>query len=331
MTASVRKVSIVCPAYEEEEVLPSFHAGLAAVLRPLEHEYRFEIIFVDDGSQDRTLEVLRGLAAADPRVRYLSLSRNFGHQAATTAGLEHATGDAVITLDSDLQHPPALIPLLLAKWRAGFDVVLTVREPQARQGLVKRFTSWAFHQLLQRLSDKEVRVPASDYRLLSRQALDGLLRLHETHRFLRGLVNWLGYPTATVSFRVADRGGGVSKFTLRRLSAYALDALLSSSKVPLRLSLLLGLVFFLAGLGQGAFTLIAALLGRGPWDGGWGVVLTAVLLVGGCTLCCLGLVGEYVGRVYDQVKARPLYLLKETSAAPKAEAYRAGPPGASAA
>jgi dolichol-phosphate mannosyltransferase len=308
MAASVRKLSVICPAYEEEEVLPLFHAELAAVLDALPPEYESEVIYVDDGSGDGTLAVLRRLAATDRRVRYLSLSRNFGHQAAITAGLEYATGDAVITLDSDLQHPPALIPTLLAKWREGHDVVMTLREEDPDVGPVKRVTSRAFFEVMRWLSETEMRIAASDYRLMSRRAVDGLLRFPETHRFLRGMVHWLGFPTATVRFQVASRGAGQSKFTFRRLFTFAIDALLSFSKVPLRLSFLLGMVFLTVGGVYGTYESVRALFGSGI---GWELVLAAVLLTGGCVLASLGLVGEYIGRVYEQVKGRPLYLLKE--------------------
>src|SRR4051794_3769659 len=250
MTAT-RRLSIVCPAYEEEEVLPRFHAELCGVVAGLEREYEVEIVYVDDGSRDRTLLYLRSLAASDPRVRYLSLSRNFGHQAALTAGLEHATGEVVVSLDSDLQHPPELIPVLLERWKDGYDVVLTLREDDPRLGRVKRLTSRGFYRLMRYVSDTEVRMAASDFRLLTRRAVDALLKLHETHRFLRGMVNWLGFPTATVPFRPATRGGGVSKYTLRRMANFAVDALLSFSKVPLRL----------AGFAGCCFVVLSAILG----------------------------------------------------------------------
>ena len=308
---TVYKLCVLCPAYEEEAVLPRFHAELAAVLDGLRPDYEAEVLYVDDGSRDGTLDVLRRLAAADARVRYLSLSRNFGHQAAITAGLEHAGGDAVITLDSDLQHPPALIPTLLDRWRDGHDVVMTLREEDPDVGPLKRLTSWAFFELMRRLSETEMRIAASDYRLLSRRAVDALVRFPETHRFLRGMVHWLGFPTATVRFEVASRGAGVSKFTFRRLAAFAADALLSFSKVPLRLSLFLGLVFVVLGFGYGGFALLRALLGAGADGLLLHLLLTTVLVASGCVLGSLGLVGEYVGRVYEQVKGRPLYLLKE--------------------
>jgi dolichol-phosphate mannosyltransferase len=311
MTA-IRKLSIVCPAYEEEEVLPRFHAELCGVLAGLGREYEVEIVYVDDGSRDGTLAYLRNLAASDGRVRYLSLSRNFGHQAALTAGLEHATGDLVISLDSDLQHPPELIPALLAKWKEGYDIVLTLREDDPRLSSFKRLTSRGFYQFMRYVSDTEVRMSASDFRLMTRKAVDALLKLGETHRFLRGMVNWLGFPTATVAFQPAARGGGVSKYTLRRMANFAADALLSFSKVPLRLAGFAGLSFVALGALCGV---VAALQTVFTAAGAVGdlTVLTAVFVVGGCTLCSLGVVGEYVGRIYDQVKGRPLYVLKESS------------------
>jgi dolichol-phosphate mannosyltransferase len=323
MSASVRKLSVICPAYQEEAVLPLFHAELGSVLDALPSGYEAEVIYVDDGSSDGTLEVLRRLAASDRRVHYLSLSRNFGHQAAITAGLEHCSGDAIITLDSDLQHPPSLIPTLLAKWREGHDIVMTLREEDPDVGPVKRVTSRAFFEVMRWLSETEMRIAASDYRLMSRRAVDSLLRFPETHRFLRGMVHWLGYPTATVRFQVGSRGAGQTRFTFRRLFAFAIDALLSFSKVPLRLSFVLGMVFLLAGTAYGGYALLRALFA----GVGWELVLAATLVTGGCVLASLGVVGEYVGRVYEQVKGRPLYLLKEEWPARAARANALGEPG----
>lgn len=312
MTSPVYKLSIVCPAFEEEEVLPRFHAELCAALAPLEADYDIEILYIDDGSRDGTLDYLRHLAATDQRIRYLSFSRNFGQQAALTAGMEHARGDAVITLDSDLQHPPNLIPVLLEQWRNGHDVVLTYREDDPRLSYFKRFSSRVFNHTMRWLSDTPVSSAASDYRLLSRKAVDGLLRLREKHRFLRGMVNWLGYPTTTVAFHPASRGAGATKYTLRRMLALAVDAMLSFSKLPLRLPLVLGMALVLLGMGYGALVLGLTLFSGGG-VGGYQAVLIALFLIGGGILCSLGIVGEYVGRIYEQVKVRPLYLLKEAS------------------
>jgi polyisoprenyl-phosphate glycosyltransferase len=334
MSAGVQKLSVVCPAYEEEEVLPRFHAELTAVLDTLTDEYDVEVIYVDDGSTDGTLRVLRQLAASDRRVHCLSLSRNFGHQAAITAGLERASGDAIVMLDSDLQHPPAVIRTLLAKWREGNDVVMTLREPDPDIGPVKRFTSWVFFQVMSRVSETEMRTAASDYRLMSRRALDSLLKFRETHRFLRGMVHWLGYPKATVRFQVARRGAGQSKFTYRRLFLFAADALLSFSKLPLRLSAIVGVLYFLAGAGYGGYLAVLTIFGGRV--AGWGIVLAALLVAAGCVLTSLGIVGEYVGRIYEQVKGRPLYLLKEewpqrAASSEALDSTRERPPGRAAA
>jgi dolichol-phosphate mannosyltransferase len=313
MTSPRPKLSVVCPAYEEEEVLPLFHAELRAALDRIDDNYEIEIIYIDDGSRDRTLEVMRGLANGDPRVRYLSLSRNFGQQAALTAGLEHARGDVIVSLDSDMQHPPALIPKLLAQWRAGYDVVLTLRMDDPRLGWFKRFSSHAFYKVMACLSDTEVRAAASDYRLMSRKALNSLLSLRETHRFLRGLVNWVGYSTATVPFMPAVRGGGVTKYSFRRMLALASDGLLSFSKLPLRAPFWLAGAAIALGCSFGATVLTASLFGHSIADGMLSAVLVTMLVLGGCILGALGVVGEYLGRVYEQVKSRPHYLLKEAS------------------
>jgi dolichol-phosphate mannosyltransferase len=312
MSATGSRLSIICPAFNEEEVLPYFHAELRGVLATVEPDHDVEILYVDDGSTDRTLEILRVLAASDPRVRFLSLSRNFGPQAAITAGLEASRGDVVVTLDSDLQHPPALIPELLEKWREGHDVVLTEREDDPYQPWLRRVTSRGFFRLMRVVSERQVQVAASDYRLLSRRAVEGLLRLREAHRFLRGLVNWMGFKTAVVRFKVAPRGAGVSKFTMPRLTNLSLDALLSFSTLPRRLPLYGGFGVLLAGLGFAAYGLLDA-MGGGGWEPGWIAMLTALHLIGGGILCSLGLLGEYLGRVYEQVKGRPLYLVKEAS------------------
>jgi polyisoprenyl-phosphate glycosyltransferase len=323
MTTTKALLSVVSPVYEEEEVLPHFHRVLGEVLDGLADEYEAEIILVDDGSRDGTLALLRQMAADDPRVRYFSFSRNFGHQAAITAGLENARGDAVVTLDCDLQHPPSLIPVLMQKWREGYDIVATVREDDRTVGLWKRLTSRVFFRLMRLLSEEEVREAASDYQLLSRKALQALLLMGETHRFLRGMVNWLGFPTATVPFRVAEREAGASKFTFGRLTGFATDALLSFSKIPLRLPFFLGAAVVFIGLLYAVYGLARVIAAGEVLEPGWITVLATLHLIGGSILCSVSLVGEYVGRIYEQVKGRPLYLLKESSPAPPAKASRA--------
>ena len=306
-------LSIVCPAFKEEEVLPLFHQELAAVLARLEADYRFEILYVDDGSPDQTLQVIKGLAAQDRRVRFLSLSRNFGKEAALLAGLEHARGDAVVTLDTDLQHPPELIPTLIKKWREGIEVVLTTKEEDKNLGLVKRLTAKIFYRWMGRFSNLDFAASIADYCLMSRKAVDGLLRLREGHRFMRGMVQWLGYPMAKVPFHPAQRPAGQTKYNLFRLAALASDGIFSFSCAPLRIATYLGLVAMLIGLGHSAWLIVQLVQGSGTVSLAWSYLAVATHFLGGAVLFSLGILGEYVGRIFEQVKERPTYLLKDQS------------------
>jgi dolichol-phosphate mannosyltransferase len=305
-------LSIVCPAYQEEDCLPYFHTELTAVLDRVGADFAVEILYVDDGSRDGTLAILKGLASKDARVRYLSLSRNFGQQAALTAGLEHARGDLVITMDSDLQHPPAVIPQLLSKWREGYEIVLTIRDEDKRLNLGKRLTSRLFYWVMSLLSDVDIRPARSDFRLLTRRAVAGLLQMHERHRFLRGMVQWLGFPTAEVSFHPDSRKAGQTKYTVRGLFNLASDALFSFSRTPLRLSFYLG---FLALASSMLLFFVESLrwlfAGHHANVGIW--LLVSTFFLGGCILWSVGMLGEYIGRIYEQVKERPIYLLKDHS------------------
>jgi dolichol-phosphate mannosyltransferase len=305
-------LSLVCPAFNEEQVLPLFHPQLCSVLATLPARYRAEIIYVDDGSRDRTVEVLRRLAAQDGRVRFLSLSRNFGHQAALTAGLEAARGDVVVTLDCDLQHPPGLIPTLLEHWQAGKEVVITIRDDSRSPRRLEHFLSRWFYKVMGWVSDTEIRPAAADFRLLSRRAVDALLRMRDRHRFLRGMVQWLGFASAEVHYVPAQRGAGQSKYSWRRKMRLALDGILSFSKLPLRLPLVLGLPALLFGLAATSSALLQA-LGDQSGTGGPALLLGSLYLLGGGILCGLGVLGEYVGRIYDQVRERPLYVVREES------------------
>jgi dolichol-phosphate mannosyltransferase len=304
-------LTVVCPAFNEEKVLPLFHQRLTEVLAGLPDTCTTEVVYVDDGSRDRTLTVLRELAGQDPRVRYLSFSRNFGHQAALSAGLDAACGDAVITMDSDLQHPPALIPTLLRHWQEGNDVVHTIREEAEGPGWVGRLLSRGFYVCMGWLSNTEIRPAAADFRLLSRRAVAALLSLHETHRFLRGLVPWLGFPSAAVRYVPAARAAGEPKYTFRRRLQLALDGILSFSKAPLRLPLLAGLPAVAFGLLTCAYAALQWLSARDGTPALGTGLLGSVYLLGGSILCGLGILGEYVARIFDEVRARPCYLVKE--------------------
>ena len=313
MPAGKTLLSVVCPAYQEEDVLPLFHRRLCEVLNELAADYCVEIIYVDDGSRDRTLPVLRKLTADDERIRYISLSRNFGHQAALSAGLEQARGDVIITMDSDLQHPPALIPTLLEKWREGNDVVLTIRADDQRLGFFKRCTSKLFYRLLGAVSDTEVTGGASDFRLLSRKALDGLLQLKERHRFLRGMVQWVGFRSARVHFQPDQRQAGATKYTLRRMLRLAGDGLFSFSLAPMRLATYAGVLALLVGFVHLAWFVLSLFVNPENAAPGWTYLMVTLHFLGGSILCALGILGEYVGRIFEQVKERPLYIVKEQS------------------
>lgn len=307
------RLSLVCPAFEEEEALPAFHEQLLAVVDSLGDTYDIEIIYIDDGSRDGTLGHLRRWARVDSRVRYLSLSRNFGHQAALTAGLEHAHGDLIITLDSDLQHPPQLIPTLLEKYHQGSDIVLTIRAEDPNLGWFKRHGTRWFYKVMGWLSDTETRPAAADFRLMTRKSVEALLRLRESHRYLRGMVQWLGFPSTEIPYTPARRVAGVSKFSLRKMFAFASDAIFSFSRFPLRMAVFLGIGFGGVGLILGLTALVRLLADWSVYEiDSVLVILSALGLVGGSILATLGILGEYIGRIYDQVKGRPIYLLKET-------------------
>jgi polyisoprenyl-phosphate glycosyltransferase len=314
-------LSIVSPAYNEEDVLPAFHTELITVLDTLESEFDIEVVYVDDGSKDATPAVLTRMALADPRVHFLRLSRNFGHQAALTAGLEFAHGDLVVSMDSDLQHPPAIILELLAGWRAGNDVVLTIREDDKSLGFFKKLTSRLFYIAMRYCSGMDIRPSAADFRLLTRKALDALIRMPERHRFLRGMVHWLGFSVAEVNFVAPPRFAGKSKFTFVRMIRLARDGLLSFSRVPLHASLLLaGAMLFLSFLG----TTIAWLLFRPDEPIAW--LLLALIagahFAGGATWIALLAFSEYLARIHEQVLGRPLYVVGLSSDELRASAVR---------
>jgi dolichol-phosphate mannosyltransferase len=302
--------------YEEEEALPYFHRVLVEVLDGLASEYDIEIVYVDDGSRDGTLPLLRRMTREDPRVRYHSLSRNFGHQAALTAGLERARGDAVISMDSDLQHPPRVLPQLLEKWRQGHEIVITIRGDDQRLSRFKRLSSKAFYRAMSLLSDTEIRLAASDFRLLSRKAVQGLLQMREQHRFVRGMVQWLGFQPAEIVFTPDERKAGQSKYTLGRMLRLAGDGLFSFSRVPLRLATYLGLVVAAMGVGQSCWFVIQNLRGAESLPLTMQYLSVVTQLLGGGILCALGCLGEYVGRIHEQVKGRPVYVLKDQSPLP---------------
>ncbi len=315
-------LSVVAPCYDEEAALPRFLETLLPVLDGL--MVPFEVILVDDGSRDRTFAVIEEWAARRPEVRGLQLSRNFGHQAALTAGLDLARGRAVVTLDSDLQHPPELIPELVAAWRDGADVVLTERRDRGRAGFLKRSTSAGFYRVLARLSRMDIRPGASDFRLLDRRVVDAFTDCRETHRLLRGLVVWSGFRRATVPFEVGERVAGRSKYDAPRMIRLALDGVFSFTTLPLRAAVVAGFVTSVLSAAYLVYAVVTHLVRPSATVPGWTSILGAVLLIGGVQLFFLGVLGEYVGRIFQQVKERPLYLVRRSTAA--GDADRVFPP-----
>lgn len=301
-------LSVVAAAYDEAAVLPSFVARLAAVLETTGEAW--EIVLVDDGSTDGTWEAIEVAASAEPRVRGIRLSRNFGHQLALTAGLSVARGDGVITLDSDLQHPPEVIPALLAAARGGSDVVYAVRSSADAAGFWKRFAARVFYKLLNRLSSLELPEGAADYRWMSRRVVDVVVAMPERHRFLRGLVRWAGYRQTFVEYERGAREAGESKYGLRRMILFAWDAVVSFSSFPLRVASVLGICVSVLGWLYLVYVLAVKVFTNRAIPG-WTSVTAAVLLLGGAQLVFLGILGQYIGRMYDDVKRRPLFLIAD--------------------
>lgn len=301
-------LSVVASAYDEAVVLPSFITRLAAVLDTVGEEW--EVVLVDDGSRDGTWGEIEAAARADSRIRGIRLSRNFGHQLALTAGLSVARGDGVITMDSDLQHPPEAIPALLAAARDGNDVVYAVRSADDAAGFWKRFSARLFYRLLNRLSTLELPEGAADFRWMSRRVVDVLGSMPERHRFLRGLVRWAGYRQTFVEYRRGAREGGESKYGLRRMLLFAWDGMVSFSSFPLRVASFLGICVSVLGWLYLVYVLAIRVFTDRAIPG-WTSVTAAVLILGGAQLVFLGILGQYVGRMYDDVKQRPLFLIAE--------------------
>lgn len=303
-------LSVVASAYNEAGILAQYVERTASALEQTGEEW--ELVLVDDGSRDATWSLIESAAASDARIRGLRLSRNFGHQLALTAGLSVARGDGVITMDSDLQHPPECIPELLAA-RPGNDVVYAVRSPSDAAGFWKRFSARVFYALLNRLSSLELPAGAADYRWMSRRVVDVLLAMPERHRFLRGLVRWAGYSQAFVEYSRPVREVGETKYGLRKMVLFAWDAVVSFSSFPLRIASILGVIVSLLGWVYLLYVLIIRVFTDEAVQG-WTSVTAAVLVLGGAQLVFLGILGQYVGRMYDDVKARPLFLIADDTA-----------------
>ncbi|WP_448572906.1 glycosyltransferase family 2 protein [Trichothermofontia sp.] len=301
--------SIVVPLYNEEAMLPLLYQRLQGVLAQLAGTS--EVILVNDGSRDRTLDLLRELHHQDPRICYLSLARNFGHQIAVTAGLQYARGQAVIVMDADLQDPPELIPAMVAQWQAGFQVVYARRTQRRQEGWFKRLMAYGFYRVLHRLADVEIPPDTGDFCLMDRAVVTVLNAMPERGRYLRGLRAWVGFRQTSIPFQRDPRAAGTVKYTFRKSLSLAIDGLVSFSRLPLRLATYLGLLSALMAL------IMAILVFYWRWFvpnsplTGFAAIAIAVFFLGAVQLVSIGILGEYIGRIYDEVKGRPLYTLAE--------------------
>ncbi len=310
VNSSPRLLSIVLPLYNEQEVLPLLRDRLEKLTPRL--PCPVEWILVNDGSRDATGRLLFDWARADPRARVVDLSRNFGHQAAVTAGVDHAAGDAVVIMDADLQDPPELVLEMLKRLAEGFDVVYAQRTRRHGEGIFKRATAKAFYWLMRRFVHPDLPPDTGDFRLMSRSAVEALAHLREGQRFLRGMVTWVGFRQTTVQFERPPRAAGETKYPLRKMIRFAWTAILSFSSLPLHLSTYLGLAVFVFGIAYGAYALVQAIIFHDVVTG-WTSIIVLQAVLGGAILVCLGMIGEYVARIYDEIKRRPIYIVRETA------------------
>jgi polyisoprenyl-phosphate glycosyltransferase len=299
-------LSVVVPVFNEQEVLREFHRRTAAVLRKLPMDW--EIIYVNDGSRDTTLQTMQAIQREDPRAAIVDLSRNFGKEIALTAGLDYARGDAVVVIDADLQDPPELIPELLQGWSEGFDVVYARRAQREGETLMKKLTAHLFYRLIRRVTRFEIPADTGDFRLLSRRAIESLKQLREQHRFMKGLFAWIGYPQKAVFYSRDARFAGETKWNFWKLWNFAIEGITSFTIAPLKFATYMGLTVALYAFTYGAWTIVKTLLFGNPVPG-YPSLLVVVLFLGGVQLLSIGILGEYVGRMFNETKGRPLYLV----------------------
>jgi dolichol-phosphate mannosyltransferase len=320
MTSSghLPKYSLIVPIYNEEDTLPELYRRVSAVMDRLEGSA--ELVLINDGSRDNSLKLMRELHQRDRRVCYLSLARNFGHQIAVTAGLNFVRGQAITILDADLQDPPELIPDLIAKWQQGYQVVYAQRSKRRKEGWFKRLSAYVFYRLLKRLADVDIPSDTGDFCLMDRQVVDLLNQMPERNRYIRGLRSWVGFRQTAVLFERDPRFAGEVKYTLRKSFSLALNSLISFSKVPLRLATYLGLLSAVFSIAMAVLVLYWRLYQPHSPLTGFAAIAIAVFFLGSVQLVCIGILGEYIGRIYEEVKGRPLYTLAEVAGFEKREA-----------
>lgn len=314
-THSLQTLSVVVPAYNEQQVLPEFHRRLSDVLLGL--DVISEIIYVNDGSKDATLDIIRGLKKDDQRVTLIDLSRNFGKEAAMTAGFDRACGDAVIVIDADLQDPPELIPELVMQWRLGYDMVYAQRTVRDGESAVKKVTSFVFYRLIQAISRVQIPQDTGDFRLLSRRAVGALNTLREQHRFMKGLFAWIGFPQIAVRYRRDSRFAGETKFNYWKLWNFALEGFTSFTIAPLKIATYLGLFTSMLSFLYAALVIYKTMM-YGESVTGYPSMMVVITFLGGVQLAFIGILGEYIGRMFNETKQRPLYFLNAYEPSPTA-------------
>lgn len=297
-------LSVIVPLYNEEEIVEKTFTVLEKELKNVEHE----LIFVNDGSKDKTREILERLLPSTPNNKLVNFSRNFGHQAAFSAGLDHAEGDAVVIIDGDLQDPPSLIHEMLEKWREGYQVVYAQRNKRAGETIFKKFTAFAFYRIIGKLTSIDIPPDTGDYRLMDRCVVDQLKNLPERSRFLRGLVCWVGFKKIGVKYDRAERSAGTSKYPLKKMIRLALDGITGFSSSPLKISFYMGIFATLIGFGVFVWSIVEKFAFPETTVPGWASLMTAIVFFSGVQLMTIGILGEYIGRIYDEVKQRPLYI-----------------------
>ncbi len=304
-----KKISVVVPCFNEEESLATFNKTL---LQFLPETYDYEVIYVNDGSRDNTFQVILNLAKNNQNIKYISFSRNFGHQNALKAGYDFASGDCAISLDADLQHPPAVIPELIAKWEEGFEIVNTIRADHDSISFTKKISSGIFYQIMRKLSDVKIENGMADFRLMDKKVLKQLKLFPENFLFFRGIIPWMGFKQTIVPFKANERFAGTTKYTFRKMVKFATSGVTSFSVKPLRLSIYLGFVFAFLAFLYGLYATYAFLFTDQAVTG-WTSVILSVLFVGGINLLMLGIIGEYLGKLFIENKRRPNYLISETN------------------
>lgn len=302
-------ISVIVPCYNEEEVFGATHEKLSEILQSLDAKYEYELIYVNDGSKDKTLQLLKAMAQQDTHVKVLSFSRNFGHQVAITAGLDNCSGDAAVVIDADLQDPPKVILEFVKKWEEGHDVVYGKRRQRDGESHFKLITAKYFYRIINRLSNVEIPVDTGDFRLMDRKALNQFLKMRETYRFVRGMVAWIGFNQTFVEYDREIRFAGATKYPIKKMLNLASDAILAFSNVPLKIATFIGFMTSIAAF----IGILYALYSRffGTYQAGWTTLMLAVLMIGGIILIVLGIIGSYIGRIYNEVKGRPLYIIQE--------------------